>query len=44
MRDIRTRLGLQHGHALSLLPVSETAYQNRSSTWLSNARKDGEAV
>ena len=44
MRDIRTRLGLQHGHALSLLPVSKTAYQNRSSTWLSNARRDGEAV
>ena len=44
MRDIRTRLGLQHERALSLLPVSETEYQDRSSSWLTNARRDGKVV
>jgi len=44
MRDIRTRLGLQYEKALSLLPVSETEYRNQSSSWLANARRDGEAV
>jgi predicted nucleotidyltransferase len=41
MGDIRTRLGLQHERALSLLPISETEYQERSSSWLTNARRDG---
>ena len=44
MRDTRTRLGLQYERALSLLPVSETAYRNESSSWLANVRRDGETV
>jgi predicted nucleotidyltransferase len=44
MSDIRTQLGLQHERALSLLPVSETEYQERSSSWLTNARRDGKVL
>jgi predicted nucleotidyltransferase len=44
MGDIRTRLGLQHERALSLLPVSETEYQEQASSWLTNARRDGKVV
>jgi predicted nucleotidyltransferase len=44
MRDIRTRIGLRYEQALSLLPVSETEYQNQSSAWLANARRDGNVV
>lgn len=44
MRDVRTRIGLRHEQALSLLPVSEAEYQNRSSPWLANARRDGKGI
>lgn len=41
MRDVRTRIGLHYEQPLSLLPVSETEYQNQASAWLANARRDG---
>lgn len=44
MGDVRTRIGLRYEQALSLLPVSEEEYQNRSSPWLANARRDGKAT
>lgn len=44
MGDVRTRLGLRHEQALSLLPVSEEAYQEQSSAWLKNARTEGKVV
>jgi predicted nucleotidyltransferase len=44
MRDVRTRFGLRYEQALSLLPVSETEYENQSSAWLANARRDGKVV
>jgi len=44
MRDVRTRFGLRYEQALSLLPVSEAEYQNESSTWLANARRDGKVI
>ena len=44
MGDIRTRLGLQHERALSLLPVSKMEYQEQASSWLTNARRDGKVV
>jgi predicted nucleotidyltransferase len=44
MRDVRTRFGLRYEQALSLLPVSEAEYENQSSAWLANARRDGKVV
>jgi hypothetical protein len=44
MGDVRTRLGLQYGKALSLLPVSDDAYEQESSRWVANARREGRSV
>ncbi len=44
MGDVRTRIGLRHEHALSLLPVSKEDYEEQSSGWLKNVRKDGQTV
>lgn len=44
MGDVRTRLGLQYEHALSLLPVADEKYQRESSGWLTNARREGRTV
>jgi predicted nucleotidyltransferase len=44
MSDVRTRLGLQYGKALSLLPVSNDAYEQESSRWVANARREGRSV
>lgn len=41
MRAARTRIGLRHERALSLLPVSASDYRNRSSAWVQNAREEG---
>lgn len=44
MRDVRTRIGLRYEQALSVLPVSDTEFQNRSSSWLKSARRDGKMI
>jgi len=44
MGAVRTRVGLRHEEAMSLLPVSETDYENRASAWLRNVREEGYAI
>lgn len=44
MGKVRTRMGLQHEQALSLLPVSEEDYQDPSAGWLENIRREGQSV
>ena len=44
MGTVRTRIGLRYEKALSLLPVSETDYENRASAWLQNVREEGHAI
>lgn len=41
MRAVRTRIGLRHEQALSLLPVSMSDYRDRSAAWLQNAWQEG---
>lgn len=41
MGKIRTRIGLQHERAISLLPVSKSDYQDHSSAWLQNVQQEG---
>lgn len=41
---VRTRVGLRHEQAVSLLPVSKTDYENRTSAWLQNVREEGHAI
>lgn len=41
MGTMRTRIGLQYEQALSLLPVSKSDYQARSSAWLQNVCREG---
>jgi hypothetical protein len=41
MGRVRTALGLEYERPLSLLPVSASEYQNRSSTWLQNVHQEG---
>jgi len=41
---VRTRVGLRHEQAVSLLPVSGTDYENRASAWLQNVREEGHAI
>ena len=44
MGDVRTRLGIQHEQALSLLPVSEKEYRENSSGWLARIHRGGKAI
>lgn len=44
MGDVRTRLGLQYGEALSPLPASSDAYEQKSSRWVANARRERRSV
>ncbi|MEF8940667.1 MAG: nucleotidyltransferase domain-containing protein [Salinivenus sp.] len=44
MGPVRTRVGLRHEQAVSLLPVSETDYENRTSAWLQAVHEEGHAV
>jgi len=44
MRRVRTKLGLKHERALSLLPVSASEYQDRSSMWLQNVHQEGMTI
>lgn len=41
MSTVRTQIGLRYERALSLLPVSTSDYQDRSSAWVQSARKGG---
>jgi predicted nucleotidyltransferase len=44
MGAVRTRVGLRHEQAVSLLPVSATDYEKRSSARLRNVHREGLAV
>lgn len=44
MGPVRARIGLRHEEAVSLLPVSETDYENRASPWLQNVHEEGCAI
>jgi predicted nucleotidyltransferase len=41
MGRIRTKVGLEHEHTLSLLPISAAEYQYQSSAWVQNVRREG---
>lgn len=41
MRRVRTKLGLEYERPLSLLLVSVSEYQSRSSVWLQNVHQEG---
>ena len=44
MGDVRTRLGMQHEQALSLLPVSEKEYREHASGWSARIHREGKAI
>ena len=44
MGPVRTRVGLRHEQAVSLLPVSKTDYENRTSAWLQNVHEEGHTI
>jgi predicted nucleotidyltransferase len=44
MGRVRTTLGLEYERPLSLLPVSVSEYQNRSSMWLQNVHQEGMTI
>jgi predicted nucleotidyltransferase len=44
MGPVRTRVGLRHEQSVSLLPVSKTDYENRTSAWLQNVREEGHTI
>ena len=41
MSRVRTRIGLEHERAVSLLPVSTADYRDQASAWLQNAQQEG---